>query len=120
VSYDQSLQGCRQPLSSSSSKVKRLCEDRAFAGALIRSYQGRSDFLPQRLAVQVMRAGVSEQVVAMPILGEPAKSDIFSRALMELPYVNGNASGLLIEACAGLLDHNDPERCITREVRFFI
>jgi nudix-type nucleoside diphosphatase, YffH/AdpP family len=30
-------------------------------------------------------------------------------------YVNGNASGMLIEACAGLLDADDPETCIARE-----
>jgi len=30
-------------------------------------------------------------------------------------YVNGNASGMLIEACAGLLDHDDPETAIARE-----
>jgi GDP-mannose pyrophosphatase NudK len=32
-------------------------------------------------------------------------------------YVNGNASGMLIEACAGLLDGDDPEGCIRREVK---
>jgi GDP-mannose pyrophosphatase NudK len=31
-------------------------------------------------------------------------------------YVNGNADGLLIEACAGLLDGDDPQACIRREV----
>lgn len=30
-------------------------------------------------------------------------------------YVNGNASGMLIEACAGLLDDEDPETAIARE-----
>jgi len=30
-------------------------------------------------------------------------------------YVNGNASGMLIEACAGLLDKDEPETCIARE-----
>src|SRR5262249_11588518 len=30
-------------------------------------------------------------------------------------YVNGNASGMLIEACAGLLDNDSPETCIARE-----
>jgi GDP-mannose pyrophosphatase NudK len=32
-------------------------------------------------------------------------------------YVNGNASGMLIEACAGLLDGDDPEGCILREAQ---
>lgn len=30
-------------------------------------------------------------------------------------YVNGNSSGMLIEACAGLLDKDNPEDCIRRE-----
>ena len=30
-------------------------------------------------------------------------------------YVNGNSSGMLIEACAGLLDLDNPEDCIRRE-----
>lgn len=30
-------------------------------------------------------------------------------------YLNGNASGMLIEACAGLLDKDNPEDCIKRE-----
>jgi len=30
-------------------------------------------------------------------------------------YVNGNESGMLIEACAGLLDRDNPEDCIKRE-----
>ena len=31
-------------------------------------------------------------------------------------YVNGNATGMMIEACAGLLDGDDPEACVRREV----
>lgn len=30
-------------------------------------------------------------------------------------FVNGNHSGMLIEACAGLLDKDNPEECIKRE-----
>ena len=30
-------------------------------------------------------------------------------------FVNGNTSGMLIEACAGLLDNDNPEDCIRRE-----
>lgn len=30
-------------------------------------------------------------------------------------YTNGNPSGMLIEACAGLLDKDNPEDCIIRE-----
>ncbi|WP_157524369.1 GDP-mannose pyrophosphatase NudK [Mucilaginibacter ginkgonis] len=30
-------------------------------------------------------------------------------------YINGNESGYLIECCAGLLDHDNPEDCIKRE-----
>jgi nudix-type nucleoside diphosphatase (YffH/AdpP family) len=31
-------------------------------------------------------------------------------------FVNGSADGMLVEACAGLLDGDDPESCIRREV----
>lgn len=31
-------------------------------------------------------------------------------------YVNGNQTGMLVEACAGLLDADEPEVCIRREV----
>ncbi len=30
-------------------------------------------------------------------------------------FINGNASGMMIEACAGLLDNDNPEECIKRE-----
>lgn len=30
-------------------------------------------------------------------------------------YLNGNTSGMMIEACAGLLDKDNPEDCIRRE-----
>ncbi|MFY8037388.1 MAG: GDP-mannose pyrophosphatase NudK [Cyclobacteriaceae bacterium] len=30
-------------------------------------------------------------------------------------YINGNATGMLLEACAGLLDLDNPEDCIRRE-----
>ena len=30
-------------------------------------------------------------------------------------FINGNPDGMLIEACAGLLDKDDPENCIRRE-----
>ncbi|MEL6919373.1 MAG: NUDIX domain-containing protein, partial [Bacteroidota bacterium] len=31
-------------------------------------------------------------------------------------YVNGNSTGMMIEACAGLLDGDHPEDCIRKEV----
>ncbi|MFC5407773.1 GDP-mannose pyrophosphatase NudK [Larkinella bovis] len=40
---------------------------------------------------------------------------ILTRQFRMPTYVNGNASGLLIEACAGLLDNDQPEDAIRRE-----
>lgn len=40
---------------------------------------------------------------------------ILTRQFRLPTYVNGNESGLLIEACAGLLDRDNPEDCIKRE-----
>ncbi len=43
------------------------------------------------------------------------KTVILTRQFRMPTFVNGNSSGLLIEACAGLLDNDNPEDCIKRE-----
>ena len=40
---------------------------------------------------------------------------ILTRQFRVPTYINGNESGMLIEACAGLLDNDNPEDCIKRE-----
>ena len=40
---------------------------------------------------------------------------ILTRQFRLPTLVNGNESGMLIEACAGLLDLDNPEECIRRE-----
>jgi GDP-mannose pyrophosphatase NudK len=40
---------------------------------------------------------------------------ILTRQFRLPTFVNGNTSGMLIEACAGLLDRDNPEDCIRRE-----
>jgi len=40
---------------------------------------------------------------------------ILTRQFRLPTFINGNASGMLIEACAGLLDNDKPEDCIRRE-----
>jgi nudix-type nucleoside diphosphatase (YffH/AdpP family) len=40
---------------------------------------------------------------------------ILTRQFRLPTFINGNADGMLIEACAGLLDKDDPENCIRRE-----
>ena len=45
------------------------------------------------------------------------RSVVLTRQFRLPTYVNGNASGMLIEACAGLLDGDDPEGCIRREAK---
>lgn len=40
---------------------------------------------------------------------------ILTRQFRLPTFLNGNASGMLIEACAGLLDTDNPEDCIRRE-----
>lgn len=50
------------------------------------------------------------------LLYNPAKGTVILTRQFRLPtFVNGNASGMLIEACAGLLDKDNPEDCIRRE-----
>jgi len=40
---------------------------------------------------------------------------ILTRQFRLPTFINGNASGMMIEACAGLLDNDNPEDCIRRE-----
>lgn len=43
------------------------------------------------------------------------KTVILTRQFRMPTYLNGNPDGMLIEACAGLLDADNPEDCIKRE-----
>jgi GDP-mannose pyrophosphatase NudK len=43
------------------------------------------------------------------------KTVILTRQFRLPTFVNGNDDGMLIEACAGLLDKDNPENCIRRE-----
>ncbi|MGV3560654.1 GDP-mannose pyrophosphatase NudK [Larkinella arboricola] len=50
------------------------------------------------------------------LLHNPEKNTVILTRQFRMPtYVNGNSSGLLIEACAGLLDNDNPEDAIRRE-----
>lgn len=40
---------------------------------------------------------------------------ILTRQMRIATWYNGNTNGMMIEACAGLLDEADPEECIRRE-----
>ncbi|MBK9980839.1 MAG: GDP-mannose pyrophosphatase NudK [Saprospiraceae bacterium] len=42
---------------------------------------------------------------------------ILTRQFRLPTFINGNESGMLIEACAGLLDKDNPEECIRRETQ---
>jgi len=43
------------------------------------------------------------------------KTVVLTRQFRLPTYINGNETGMLIEACAGLLDRDNPEDCIRRE-----
>jgi len=43
------------------------------------------------------------------------KTIILTRQFRMPTFINGNETGMLIEACAGLLDKDNPEDCIRRE-----
>lgn len=43
------------------------------------------------------------------------KTVILTRQFRLPTFINGNSTGMLIEACAGLLDKDNPEDCIRRE-----
>ena len=50
------------------------------------------------------------------LLYNSAKKTVILTRQFRLPtYLNGNASGMMIEVCAGLLDQDNPEACVIRE-----
>lgn len=49
------------------------------------------------------------------LYNQPKKSVILTRQFRLPTYLNGNSSGMMIEACAGVLDEDDPADCIRRE-----
>lgn len=49
------------------------------------------------------------------LYNEEKRTVILTRQFRLPTYINGNDSGMLIEACAGLLDSENPEECIRRE-----
>lgn len=53
---------------------------------------------------------------AVILLYNKEKGTVILTRQFRLPtWFNGNHDGLMIEACAGMLDENDPEECIRRE-----
>ncbi len=50
------------------------------------------------------------------LLYNPHQKTVILTRQFRLPtYLNGNETGMMIEACAGLLDEDHPEQCIIRE-----
>ncbi|MGI9579740.1 GDP-mannose pyrophosphatase NudK [Chryseobacterium sp. RRHN12] len=53
---------------------------------------------------------------AVILLYNKSSNTVILTKQFRLPtYINGNPTGMLIEACAGLLDNDNPEDCIKRE-----
>jgi nudix-type nucleoside diphosphatase (YffH/AdpP family) len=49
------------------------------------------------------------------LYNKDARTVILTRQFRLPSFINGNDTGMLIEACAGLLDKDNPEDCIKRE-----
>jgi len=49
------------------------------------------------------------------LYNQTQKTVILTQQFRLPTYINGNTSGMMIEACAGLLDNDNPEECIKRE-----
>ena len=51
------------------------------------------------------------------LLYNPKNKTVILTKQFRIPtYVNGNSDGMMIECCAGLLDNDNPEDCIRKEV----
>lgn len=53
---------------------------------------------------------------AILLYNKKKRTVVLTRQFRMPTYVNGNEDGMMIEACAGLLDGNNPEDCIKKEV----
>jgi GDP-mannose pyrophosphatase NudK len=64
----------------------------------------------------VSREAYDRGNAAVILLYNKANETVILTRQFRMPtFINGNSSGLLIEACAGLLDSDNPEDCIKRE-----
>ena len=52
---------------------------------------------------------------AILLYNKERQTVILTRQFRMPTYINGNENGMMIEACAGLLDKDNPEDCIKRE-----
>lgn len=52
---------------------------------------------------------------AVLLYNKEKKTVVLTKQFRMPTYVNGNADGFMIEACAGLLDNDNPEDCIKKE-----
>ena len=52
---------------------------------------------------------------AILLYNQQQQTVILTRQFRVTTFTNGNPSGMMIEACAGLLDQDNPEDCIRRE-----
>ena len=75
------------------------------------------EFLKKDNSVQVqVREAYDRGNGACILLYNTSQQTVILTRQFRLPtYINGNATGMMIEACAGLLDEDHPEDCIRRE-----
>jgi nudix-type nucleoside diphosphatase (YffH/AdpP family) len=97
-------------------------------GIRIRSVQTLSDdwYLLKKTTFDYLRRDGSWQTqsretydrgngAAILLFNRTHETVVLTRQFRLPAYVNGLADGMLVEACAGLLDKDDPEACIQRE-----
>ncbi len=75
------------------------------------------EFLKKDNTIQIQtREAYDRGNGATILLYNKANQTVILTRQFRLPtYINGNTTGMLIEACAGLLDTDHPEDCIRRE-----
>ncbi|MDF2192754.1 NUDIX domain-containing protein [Paraflavitalea sp. CAU 1676] len=66
--------------------------------------------------VQIREAYDRGNGAAILLYNPEAHTVLLTRQFRLPTYINGNADGMLIEVCAGLLDRDNAEDCIRREV----
>lgn len=66
-------------------------------------------------AEQVREAYDRGNGAAILLYNKEEKKILLTRQFRMPTFVNGNADGMMVEVCAGLLDEDDPAECVRRE-----
>jgi len=98
-------------------KPVKIVEKKLLSDNWYKLYKYTFEFTDQngKVRQQVREAYDRGNGAVILLYNRASRSIILTRQFRLPTFVNGNPDGMMIEACAGLLDEDNPEDCIRRE-----